>query len=507
MSKDTGNVRIAKNTLFLSIRMLFVLILNLFTTRLILKSLGVNDFGVYNVIFGVVTMGMFINTSLSHGVQRFFNFELATNGESGAIKVFNDAIFIHLGMALFLILIGETVGLWYVSNKLVVGSGGLSTAEWVYQFSLLSFVIMIIQTPFSAVIMAYERMHFYAIVSIVDAILKFVIAFVLGYYYGDRLMLYGLLVSLISLFNFLMYFVYVRRHFKNIRFIGSFDVVLFKDILSFSGWNILSTFAGITKNQGVDVVINRFFGPTLNAARGVAAQVFAAFNNLISTITTASRPQTIQSYAVGNTQRTMNLMFTLSKFTLYIIYIVGLPIAVEADYVLKLWLGDCVPEYAVLFVRLSIILALFDKINTAVSGVVHATGNMKTYNIVVSVLNLLVLPLVLCLFKMGFPIEYSYYASIFIALVLQIISLFILRKLVKFSIREYMKVVVLPFIYITVLTMWIPFLPLHFMNEGFGRFVVVTMLSFVVNLTIIYLIGINNREKELTQELIKTFRR
>lgn len=504
MKTDSGNIRIAKNTLFLAIRMFFVLLITLFTTRLVLSALGVEDYGVYNVVFGVVTMGAFINTSLSHGIQRFFNFELAKNGEAGAIKVYNNAVYMQLGMALLLIILGETIGVWYVSNKLIVGIGRMNTAKLVFQFSLFSFALMIIETPFLAVIMAYERMSYYAFVSVLDAILKLIIAIVISHYYKDRLLLYGILISTLSIIKYLLYFVYIRHNFKKIKFTGSFDWLLFRNIMSFSGWNILTTFAGITKNQGVDIIINRFFGPAMNAARGIASQVFQAFNNLISTITTATRPQTIQSYAVGNRTRTMNMMYTLSKVTLYIVYIVGLPIAIETEFILKLWLGASVPEYATMFVRLSVVLALFDKINTAVTGVVHATGKMKLYNSIVSIINIMTLPLVYFFFRIEMPVEFAYYVAIFIALMVQVSSLFVLKKLVNFSIYEYLKAVIIPFVIVVIVTALFPIIPCFLMKPGIMRLCIVTFLSIVVCVPCIYYWGINDKERDLLKEVTHT---
>ena len=262
------NEKIALNTILLSVRMVFVLFLSLYTTRITLDVLGIDDFGIYNVVGGFVSMFVFLNTSMSNGIQRFFNFELGRNGIKGAQKVYITSLIIQLILLFVLILLTETFGLWYLYNKMVIPQERFWAALWVFQLSVLSFVFVIMQVPYNAAIMAHEKMNFYAFIGVLDAILKLAIVFLIPYANSDALILYAALLAAISLLNFLLVFFYSRKHFEEIRILPLFDKLLFKSMLSFSGWNIFGTFSNMMREQGLNVILNLFLGPIVNAARG-----------------------------------------------------------------------------------------------------------------------------------------------------------------------------------------------------------------------------------------------
>ena len=378
---SSSNQRLAKNSVFLTIRMVIVLAISLYTTRAILKILGVEDYGVYSVVCGFATMFSFLNTSLSNGIQRFFNYEFGKNGEEGANKVYCTAVNIQIILAIIILILTESVGLWYLHHKMVIPEGRELAAEWIFQFSIISFLFVIMQAPYTAAVTAHERMDFYAIVSVLDVFLKLGIVLALPLFSSDKLILFGLLFALISVVNFCIYYFYCKKRFKEIKYHRIFDKELFKSMLGFSGWNIFGSLSGVMKETGINLVINFFFGPVVNAARGVANQVNGALQSFVTNITMPVRPQVIQSYAQGNMDRTMHLTYSISKLSCCFLLMMAIPLSFEIDYVLHLWLGDKVPEHAGVFTIFIFMSSIVNNLNSAISGVVHATGIMKDYQL------------------------------------------------------------------------------------------------------------------------------
>ena len=295
MSNSENNKRIAKNTILLSLRMGFVLFLGFYSTRVTLSALGVDDFGIYNVVGGFVSMFVFLNTSMSNGIQRFFNFELGRNGIEGARKVYVTSLVIQFLLLIIILLLTETLGLWYLHNKMVIPVDRFESAQWVFQFSVLSFVLVIMQVPFNAAIMAHERMNYYAFIGILDAILKLIIVLLIPYADCDLLILYSALIAGVSLLNFILAYTYAKKNFEEIGIKPLFEKDLFKSMLSFSGWNIFGTFSNMMREQGLNMILNLFFGPVVNAARGVAYQVTSGLQGFVVNISTAIGAQIDQS--------------------------------------------------------------------------------------------------------------------------------------------------------------------------------------------------------------------
>lgn len=499
---STDNKRIAKNTILLSIRMVFVLLLGFYTTRVTLKALGVDDFGIYNVVCGFVSMFTFLNTSMSNGVQRFFNFELGKNGIDGARRVYVTSLVVQLLLLLLIVSLTETLGLWYLHNKMVITPERLVAAEWVFQFSVISFVLIIIQVPFNAAIMAHEHMNFYAFIGVLDAILKLIIVILIPFADVDRLILYGFLLMLISLLNFVLAYVYARNHFEEIHIRPLLDKRLFKSMLSFSGWNIFGSFSGMMREQGLNLILNLFFGPVVNAARGVAYQVSSGLQSFVANISTAIRPQIVQSYAQGNTSRSINLMYSLSKVSICVLYIIAYPILLEINYVLKVWLGTDVPNYTASFVVIVVLITFLNNMNSAVSAVVHATGNMCKYQVITSLTTLSSLPVAYYSLKMGYPPNSVFGISFVFTFLMQVISLFILRSIISFSLSKYVKKVIFPFVLFVSLSFSIPLIPCHMMREGFLRFFVVSVVSILISSLSFYWVGLDNKEKALINSFL-----
>lgn len=508
MDQSANNKRIAKNTILLSIRMVFVLFLGLYTTRVTLSALGVDDFGIYNVVGGFVSMFVFLNTSMSNGIQRFFNFELGRNGIEGARKVYVTSLVIQFLLLIIVLLLTETLGLWYLHNKMVIPTDRFEAAQWLFQFSVLSFVLVIMQVPFNAAIMAHERMNYYAFIGILDAILKLIIVLLIPFADCDLLILYSALIAGVSLLDFILAYVYAKKNFEEIGIKPLFEKGLFKSMLSFSGWNIFGTFSNMMREQGLNMILNLFFGPVVNAARGVAYQVTSGLQGFVVNISTAIRPQIVQSYAQGNHTRTINLMYSLSKASICFLYIVAYPILLEIDYVLHLWLGGNVPENTSIFVVIVVLIAFLNNLNSAVSAVVHASGKMKKYQLVGSVINILSIPVAYFALWLGYEPSSVFWVSFVFTFFMQLGSLFILKGIVNFSLFNYAKQVIWPFLMLILVSFIFPLIPYYYIEEGILRFIVVAMIGGISSCTAFYFVCLTRGEKDIVNSFIaKIFRR
>lgn len=497
------NSRVAKNTIFLTVRMIFILIVSLYTTRIILKSLGVIDFGIYNVVCGFVSMFAFLNTSMTNGIQRFYNFELGKETKPNINMIFNAAVFIQLGLALLLIIFCETIGLWYMENKMVVPEGRIQAANIIFQLSLLSFLFIILQSPFSALVMAYEKMGFYSIVSVIDAILKLIIAFILPLFDADHLIIYGILFSCISIINFLVFYTYDKIKFPgNIKFALSFNKKTFLSMLSFSGWNIFGSFSGMMKEHGINLVLNFFYGPVVNAARGVANQVNGGIQSLVANLSVAVRPQVIQSYASGNIERTMRLTYSISKIGISVLYLFALPIVFESHYILNIWLGTSIPAHTETFIQIVIIISFISTLNSAVSGVVHASGKMKVYQTVTSFVSLLCVPVAYIALKQNMIPEVALWSIFLFSFLSHICSLIILKSIVRFSMFEYVRKIIFPFITLVILTFGVVYIPHCMLKEGIFRLITVTIIAITVITPAIYIFVLDLNEKNTLKKII-----
>lgn len=494
--------RIAKNTIFLYIRMFLVLGISLYTTRILLIELGVEDFGIYNVVCGFVSMFTFMNTSMSNGIQRFYNFELGRNGEEAIQKVYITAIFIQFIMAGIILLLTETIGLWYLYHKMVIPLERFTAALWVFQFSVFSFVFLILQVPYSSAVMAYEKMNYYAFISIIDAFLKLGLVIILKYVNCDKLIFYGSFLFIINVFNFMCYYIYCKRNFRLIKFEFKYYKDFFKSMLSFSGWNMWGACAYMVKGQGVNLLLNMFFGPVVNAARGVSFQIMNAVQSFTTSIFTAFRPQLVQSYAIGDFKRTKNMMFTMSKFTYYLLYTIALPLMLEINYILKLWLGDNIPDYSVSFTVLVIISMLISNFNTPLSLLIHATGRMRTYQLVTSCVIMSILPISWLFLKMEFQPLTVYWIDLGIVIINQIVCLFVVKKVFPYSIREYCQKVIFPSFIVSIMVLIIPFILWMLLDESFKRFCIVCIVCIISSIIFIYYLGISKAEKIIVKNIL-----
>lgn len=500
-----GNQLMAKNTILLCIRMVIVLGITLYTSRVVLRVLGVEDYGIYNVVGGFVVMFGFLNGALSTGVQRFYNFEYGKNGIEGANRVFVTAVQTQTIIAIVTILLVETIGLWYINNKMVIPPGRLNAAFWIFQFSTVSLGTTILTVPYQAAILAHEKMDFYAIIGIMDQLLKLGIALLLPYTTSDKLITYGALFLVITAINFACNILYTKIKFEEIEYHFVFHKSLFMELLQFSGWNIFGKLALMGKDQGLNMILNLFFGPVVNAARGVANQVYGAISGFVSNIPVAVKPQLTQAYAQGNIKRTFSLMFAISKACFFFTFLMALPICLEIDFILNLWLGaNHVPEYTNIFVVLIIMISLVGNLNSPVSFVVHATGKMRRYQVVTSIIEILVLPSSYIALKLSANPPVVFIVSLMFTVIGQIVSLFILRGLVTFSLRKYFKEVIMPLATASIIACVIPILIRCSLDEGFIRVALIFVLSVLCALSSAYVFGLTKIEKQMCVKLLRS---
>lgn len=491
------NSRLVKNTIFLSVRMIFVMFVSLYTSRVFLHALGVEDFGINNVVCGFVTMFSFLNTSLANGIQRFYNSEMSVSGDDGVNAVYNTSLFIQGCIAIIIIVLLETVGLWYINNKMVIPIDRMDTAIWIYQFSVISSVIVIMQTPFSAAVMAYEKMNYYAAVGIVDVLLKLALALTISYVKGDHLLFYGAMMLCISIISLIMYVGYAKFKFKPIVINFRIQSGLLKRMITFSGWNFFGTFACMAREQGLNMVLNLFFGPVVNAARGIAYQVSSALQGFVSNVSVAAKPQMVSSYAEGNKERTLGLMYSMSKLSFFILYIMAVPVCLEIDYILRIWLGDVVPEHTANFVVLVILTNFMNNLNAPLSNVVYATGEMRNYEVTFGVLNIMIIPVAYIALRMGCPPEAAFVSYFAMAILVQVASLLVLRTITSISLKNYFFKLCCPLMVFSVVALPLPYLTYSLLPSGFFRLTSVTVMTFMVSSVLFYWIGLNIKEKEI----------
>ena len=502
-----NNKRIAKNTILLYFRMFLLFVVNFYMTRVLLQELGVEDYGLYNVVAGFVAMLGFINTSMTNSIQRFINYQMGKGSEEGVKLFFESSMLAQLILAGVVLFLLETVGLWFLNYRMVIPEGREIAASIIYQSACVCTLIGFIRAPYNALIIAKERMGFYAYVSIGETILKVAIIFALSWFAIDKLSLYGVLLVLVTLIVFCCSLLYCKKIVPSIRFRINKEKAVLKEILSFSGWNLFGSVSGTIKSQGINVVMNLFFGVTINAARGVAFQVLGGIQQFVSNFQLAINPQIVQSYSAGETRRYLQLTYLSAKISLYMMWIVSLPILFGIDDILLLWLGDGrVPASTNLFVRIILFTGLFDALGSSLSVSLYATGKIKVYQITVSIIKIMVLPISYVLYSWGYAPATSMYVSLVLAGIEQIMRVVIWSKLVNESPLIYLRKIVLPSI-IVIATSVIAMIFLSGTISSTTHIVRVLLLccySLPVSLLLIWFIGANRAERTQIVELINS---
>jgi len=489
-----NNKRIAKNTAMLYLRMLFTIVISLYTSRVILNTLEIEDFGIYNVVGGVVTMFSFLNNAMSSGTQRFLSFELGKEDFLQLRRVFSMSINIHAIIAVAVLILAETIGLWFLNTQLTIPNNRLIAANWVYQFSILTFLATIMSVPYNAIIIAHEHMKVFAYVSIIDVALKLLIVFMLQWFGFDKLKLYAILVFGVSLIIRIIYGIYCKRHFNECSYYKFWDKSLYRILMSYAGWNLWGNFAGVAMTQGINLLLNIFFGPAINAARGIAFQINAAVNGFVSNFQMAMNPQIVKSYAANDKHYMHQLIFQGSKYSFFLLFTLSLPILMEAETILLWWL-KIVPEYTVLFCRLVLINTLIECISGPLMTAAQASGKIKLYQSVVGGLLLLILPTSYLFLKLGFPPQTTLYISISMSIITLFARLIIISPLVRLSIATFIQSVLLKILPVLLISVIIPFIVKHNINHEKIRFISVCIVSIISSTLCIYWIGMRKEER------------
>lgn len=422
--------------------MFLVLGITLYMSRIVLAQLGVSDYGIYSLVGGIVALFGFLNSSMSSATQRYLAYDLGKKDEKKLQKTFSVTLTIHIAIAIVILFFAETIGLWYVNNRIVLPPDRLFAANVVYQFSVLTALIGIIQVPYDSLIIAYEKMNIYAYVSIVEVSLKLGLVFLLVLYGGDKLIAYSVMIFLVSLIVRIAYQIYCRKNYKASKYSFEYDKIYFKELISYSGWNIFGGLASVSRGQGINIVLNLFFGTLVNAAYGLTLQVQSAVNQFATNFQRAVNPQIIKSYSEGNIERMHNLIIQSSKFSFLLMLLIIAPILFNTEFILNLWLKNP-PEYTRIFVQLSLIGVLIDCISGPLIVAVQATGKIKSYQILIGSLIILTLPLAAVLLYFGGKPDVVFYSIIFINFSSLIFRLFFLKALLNLRIRKFLKDVIL----------------------------------------------------------------
>lgn len=490
--------RIAKNTALLYVRMLLIMAISLYTSRVIIDTLGKVDYGLYNVIGTIVVNFSFLNGMLSSACSRYFAIELGRNNHEGLRHVFslNVTLFIILGA--IILLLSETVGLWFLNIKMVIPPNRVEASQWVYQCSIIAFIINMLSTPYRSIIIAREKMKVFAYCSIVEAILKLAIVFMLLLSPVDKLITYAVLMLLITIGTSGFYFFYCRHCYAECRYSFIWDKPMITEILSYTGWNVIGIMSGIGKSAGVNVLLNMFGGALINTARGIAYQVYVNINQFVTNFTTAFNPQITKSYSANARDEMQKLVFQSSKFSYFLLFLLALPVVVEMPYLLDLWLGEGnVVAHSVSFARLMLIAALIDSISYPLVTSIQATGNVKWYQIMVGGTMLMVLPISYVLLKFGdFKPEIVFYVIIAASIVAQFFRVYFMKKQLDMSIGMYCRHVLLPIGIVTI----IPFVLVSCIAENiemsFINLVLVTLISMVITIVVIAIWGLTSSERK-----------
>lgn len=494
MHSISGSKQIAKNTILLYVRTLFSQLLALYTARKILEILGVVDFGVYNIVGGVIGILAFINNSMTTATQRYLTFVLGKEDKSEYCIVFSMACYIHLLLAILVFIAAEFVGVWFVNNYLNIPSERMIAANWVFQISVLMTFISIVQTPYMASLTAHERMDVYAYVGMSESVLKLLIVFCLIWVSGDKLVIYGFLLLTIQILSAIAYRCFCIRNFRECRILKIWDKKLFCSLLGFTGWNVFGSVAWILKDQGNNILMNIFGGPAINAARGIAYQISNAVQNLVNGFTTAINPQLTKNYASNNDRDLQGLFISGSKIAYFLLMCIALPVLIETPYILQLWLVK-VPSFAAIFTRIILLEALFSTLTNPMITVLLATGNIKWYQIVVGCVMLLNVPLSYVLLRMGASITIPLIVSLVITFVSIILRFMFCKYQLSFSTKDYLFKVVSPITIVSLVSAITPLAIYLLMDETFIRFLAVTVTGIISALISIYFIGLSKRER------------
>ncbi|MDY3266616.1 MAG: MATE family efflux transporter [Phocaeicola sp.] len=496
------NKLIVKNTLILYFRMFLTMGVSLYTSRIILKNLGFEDFGIYNIVGGIVVFFTFINNAMVTSTQRFLNYELGRNNNYEAERVFSTTVNIHIIISIIFFLLAETLGVFLLNNYINIPEEKIYSASIVFQLSIATTIINFIKAPYNAAVIAYEKMSVYAYISIIEVLCKLFIAYIITVC-TNRLIAYSSLLTVVSFIIFISYYIYCKKYFTICNFSFKFDKEKSSEITSFSSWSLFGAFANMSADQGINVILNIFFGVTVNAAVGIANQVNSAIYQFVSNFQTAFNPQIIKSYAAKNKEYFLSIILNTSRYSYLLLFVLALPVIICCPSIMSLWLTN-VPEHTVNFCRLIIIFSLIDALQGPLWVSAQATGKIKNYQLLMSSIILINIPLsysVLLFFKIP---ELAIGVRILINLLTSFVRVIYLNKLYKFPIYIYIKDVIIKCILVTVFSFPIPTIIFYNINGVLG--LVLSIISTItISLIVIYFVGLKDNEKIIIQNKIKKY--
>ncbi|WP_323668402.1 oligosaccharide flippase family protein [Aliarcobacter butzleri] len=494
--------RIAKNTIFLYFRMIIIMAVSFYTIRVVLDTLGITDFGLYELVASFVAIMVFLNGTLTSGTQRFLTFEIGKNNLVKLKQTFSIAILIHISLALFILIVGETIGLWFLYEKMNIPADRFDAAFWAYQFAIFSTMITIMQVPYNALIIAHERMHIFAYISILEAGLKLLIVYLLLLSSYDKLISYAILIFLVSISIAFIYRTYVIKNYQESYFEFSFDKDIVKSMVHFSGWNIFGTLGSLLSTQGINIILNIFFGPIAVAARAISMQVSGGLSQFVNGFQQAVTPQITKLYASNQIEEMNKLLYQNSKYAFLLLWLIAFPVIMQTEYILNLWLVE-VPKNTVIFCQIIIAHSLIMSLNRPYVMAIHATGNMKQTNVTAGTLLILVLPISYLLLDNGFSIITPLIIYMIATLLCFIIELYYLKKWINVSVISLFKNTLFPVSIISIISIIPVYLIINLYENSFIKFLFVTFFSMFIVFALSYLIALDKEEKAKLKTMIK----
>lgn len=508
MSNIQKTKQIAKNTVVLYMRMIITMLITLFSSRIVLQALGVSDFGLYNVVGGIVALISFFRTSLASSTQRFISYEIGRNDTVQLKKVFSISVSIHFLISVLILIIAESLGLWFLNNYIQIPIGRENAAFWIYQFSVVSLCISAITIPYNADVISHERMSYYALVSIIEAVLKLAFAYALFLFGTDKLILYGGLMTLVNFIDFFLYYGYCKKYFCETKYEFYFDKQLFRQIFSFSGWTIFGQLSVVGANQGTSILINMFHSLTANAAIGISQQVNNAISGLTANFHTAFQPQLTKSFAAHDYDYMNNLICKTSKISYFLLFLASIPIVINIDLILKIWLGDNVPIYTNQFCVLFLAASLCNAIGAPLWTSIYATGKIRNYQIVTSIIFLSDILVVYLLF---YYFECSPIIALEVKLIINILIVFVRLIYTKsvvpgFSVFIYVKKCILQVVLVTIITVALDLLLFLFKFDEIER-LLLSIPLFAISCLVCFRFGFSNQERQYLISIIKKYKK
>jgi len=493
--------RIARNTIMLYIRMFFIMLIGLYTSRVILNVLGVSDYGVYNVVGGVVAMFSLLTTSLSSSISRFTTFELGRGDTTRLNKIFSTAINVQLIMSCIIVLATEIIGVWFLNTKMNIPADRMVAANWVMQCSIISFVLGLFMVPYNAAIIAHERMSAFAYIGILEVVLKLAIVYALLFSPIDKLITYAILQLGVSILLRFIYATYCHRNFAECKYHYVYDKQLLKEMVAYAGWGFLGNGSWILNNQGINILINLFFGVVLNAARGIASQVDTLIQNFVRNFMTALNPQITKSYAAGNFEYMHKLVLAGARYSYYLMLFFVLPIFLETPIILKLWL-KIVPDYTVIFLRFTLLSSMCVIIGNTLITSIHATGKIRNYELVMGTLALSNFPLVWIAFSLGASPVAAYVIYLIIYFILIFVRLYMAKDMIHLSAWRYIKEVLLRVTFVSLLSLILPLIIYWTQSDSIIRLVEIVITSTFSTVLSVWFVGMNQSERLLLTGVI-----